>query len=76
MGGAKEGVWTLRWPSGGLRSRGLYRGNARVGEWRHWPEEPPTPESDWMPGEPAPSAGAPEAAGPGGAGAQARGVQR
>ena len=76
VGGAKEGLWTLRWPSGGLRSRGLYRGSARVGEWRHWPAEPPTLESDWMPSEPAPSAAAPEAGGPGGEGAQERGVQR
>lgn len=52
VAGTKEGVWTLRWPSGGLRSRGWCLANDRVGEWRHWPEEPPTPESDWTPPDP------------------------
>lgn len=52
--GAKEGIWTLRWPTGGLRSRGWYLGDERVGEWKHWPEEPATLESDWTPPAPEP----------------------
>ena len=53
--GLRVGVWTIFWPGGGLRSRGGFRGDERVGEWKHWPEEPPTLESDWSPPAPVSS---------------------